>query len=76
MRTINTKGFGSSNPFRFKLAKRYSSKAGLVGETGKCWPWETRRSDYDALFLSGRWSGIVFVILLRNAMTIGPIPIN
>jgi hypothetical protein len=58
------------------LDKKYLLKVGLVGKTGKWWPWETGRSDYDALFLREMWSGIVFVILWRNAMTFGPVQNN
>ena len=76
MERIKPKGSSFSNPIRFRLDKRFLSKVDPVGETGKCWLWETRRSGCDAPFLNGRWSGTVFVILWRNAMTFGPIPIN
>jgi hypothetical protein len=76
MERIKPKRFSFSNPIRFKLDKRYSLKVGPVGEIGKSWPWETERLGCDAPFLNGRWSGTVFVISWKNAMTCGLIPIN
>ena len=64
------------DPTRFRSARRYSSRAGLVGETGRCWPWRTRKSGFDVLSLIGKSSGTASVIWLRSAITLGPIPIS